>query len=66
MSDTKVIGQRLILLRAGKSRQQVAKAVNITVSALSNYENGIRVPRDEIKVALAREYGKTVEEIFFA
>jgi len=30
------------------------------------YEIGERVPRDEVKTRLAKLYGKTVEEIFFA
>jgi putative transcriptional regulator len=66
MPDAKIIGQRLIELRGGRDRAVVAKDLVISVSALSNYENGIRVPRDEIKLALARYYKKTVEEIFFA
>ena len=33
--------------------------------ALTMYETGQRVPRDEIKVKLARFYGKAVETIFF-
>jgi putative transcriptional regulator len=66
MPDAKTIGQRLIELRGNKERTEVAKDINISVSALSNYENALRIPRDEIKVSLARYYGKTVEEIFFA
>lgn len=66
MSDASVIGKRLLELRGDKSRSEVLKEVNITYSALSNYESGLRIPRDEIKVALAHYYGKTVEEIFFS
>ena len=46
-------------------RKTVADYCGISVSALSMYENGDRVPRDEIKVKLARLYGKTVESIFY-
>ena len=66
MPDASVIGQRLLMLRGDKPRGEVAKALDITYSALSNYESGIWVPRDEVKVSLARYYGKTIEEIFFA
>jgi len=34
--------------------------------AISSYENGERIPRDEIKIALARYYEATVEQIFFS
>jgi len=56
---------RLRLARGDRSREEVALACDISVSALSMYENGQRVPRDEIKVKLARCYGKTVEELFY-
>jgi DNA-binding XRE family transcriptional regulator len=56
---------RLRLARGDMSREDVAAACDISVSALGMYENGQRVPRDEIKVKLAKLYGKTVEELFF-
>lgn len=56
---------RLRLARGDRSREEVALVCDISVSALSMYENGQRVPRDEIKVKLARCYGKTVEELFY-
>lgn len=63
--DKLLIGKRLMKLRGNKTREEVAKAVNISVSALQMYENGRRVPKDEIKIRLASYYGKTVQEIFF-
>lgn len=60
------IGQRLKTLRGKKTREEVAEANGISRSALSMYECGLRIPRDEIKIRLARYYDKTVEEIFFA
>lgn len=66
MADATTIGKRLLKLRGDIPRKEVCKAVNITYTALSNYENGLRVPRDEVKVSLARFYDKTVEEIFFS
>ena len=63
--DRKRIARNLILLRGEKSREEVAKAVGISTSALAMYETGGRVPRDEIKMALANYYGKSVSEIFF-
>lgn len=63
--NAKKIGERLSNLRKNKSQDEVAKEVGISVSALSMYELGNRVPRDEIKVRLASYFGVTVEEIFF-
>lgn len=65
--DKVKIGQRLAELRKqnGKSAVEVAAAVNISQSALCQYETGARVPRDDIKIRLAKHYGVPVETIFF-
>ena len=60
------IGKRLRVLRGDRTMNTVAHAVGITQSALSNYENGIRVPRDATKVELANYYGVSVESLFYA
>ncbi len=65
MADKKTIGERLRTLRGDEPRENVCADVGISYSALTMYENGERVPRDEIKVALARRYNTTVEAIFF-
>lgn len=64
--DTKKIGKRLAELRGEKTQDEVAKAIGISTSALSSYECGDRIPRDPIKIEIARYYKKSVEEIFFA
>jgi putative transcriptional regulator len=63
--DKVAIGKKLLDLRGDKSRDEVAANVNISVSALQMYENGQRIPRDEIKVRLAVYYNTTVQDIFF-
>lgn len=63
--DAKVIGDRLLKLRGDRSREDVAKAVGVSVSAMSMYENGERIPRDRIKMRLADFYNQTVQELFF-
>ena len=63
--DKKAIGKRLEHLRGEKSRTVVANAVGVSVSALQMYENGERIPRDEIKVKLANYYNQTVRSIFY-
>ena len=60
------IGQKLIELRGARSREQIAAALGISVSAMQMYENNRRVPRDEIKMKLAQFYNVSVDEIFFS
>lgn len=64
--DAKKISETLRLLRGDKTLETVSKETGLTVSALSNYENGIRIPRDEVKITIANYYNKSVEEIFFS
>jgi transcriptional regulator with XRE-family HTH domain len=64
--DSCVIGERLKALRGGKKVEDVANALDISPSALSMYENGHRIPRDEIKVRIAMYYKTSIEAIFYA
>lgn len=64
--DTKKIGERLQTLRGSRTQREVAEAVGVTPMAISQYESGERIPRDEIKKALAKYYKRTVNSIFFA
>lgn len=59
------IAERMIKARGEMKRADVCKAVGISLSALTMYENGQRIPRDEIKVKLAKLYGTTVEALFY-
>lgn len=59
------IAEKLIALRGEKTREEVAKAINISISALQMYENGQRVPRDEIKIRIANYYNVSVQQLFF-
>ena len=60
------LGRRLRDLRGTIPRAEVAKAIGVSLSALTMYENGQRVPRDQIKVRIAEYFNKSVGEIFFA
>lgn len=62
--DPVAIGKRLIALRGNRTQTEVAKDVGISVAAISMYEIGERVPRDEVKVLLARYYNQTVGALF--
>lgn len=59
------IAERLIEARGQRSRKSIAKEIGVSLSAISMYETGARVPRDEIKVKLADCYHKTVQDLFF-
>ena len=63
--DTISMGKRLIELRGNKTQEEVAKALGISLSAVGMYERGERIPRDEVKIAIAKYYDVTVQSIFF-
>ena len=63
--DAAVIGKRLRELRGERSQQEVADATGVSKMAISKYETGLSIPGDDMKIALANYYGKTVEQIFF-
>lgn len=64
--NPKRIGERLSELRGDREQKVVAEAVGVSVSALSMYESGERVPRDDVKIALAHYYKTTVQSLFFS
>jgi transcriptional regulator with XRE-family HTH domain len=63
--DAKEIGARLRKLRGERTIAKVSEDTGIGVSALTMYELGNRIPRDEAKLALAGYYGVTVDSLFF-
>ena len=65
MFDKSLIAKKLTELRQKKQKtqQEVASALGLSVSAIAMYEAGVRVPRDEVK--LAQYYQTTVGYIFF-
>ena len=58
------LGETLRKLRGSRTRQKAAADLGISASALTMYENGNRIPRDEIKVKIAKYYGVGID-IFF-
>lgn len=62
--DSNKIAKNLVTLRGERSRESVAVALGLSLSTLTMYEIGARIPRDENKEKIARYYGKTVDEIF--
>lgn len=59
------IAERLVAARGDRKREEVAAAVGVSLSAVAMYENGERIPRDEIKIKLADYFKMTVQELFF-
>ena len=55
------VAERLQRLRGERSREEVAKAVGVSISAIAMYENGERIPRDGIKLKIAEYYQKSVQ-----
>lgn len=62
---SEVIAEKHISLRGEISRIEVAEAIGISVSALAMYEQGNRIPGDEIKIKLADFYCVPIQDIFF-
>lgn len=63
--NAKTIGEKLVGLRGCKTQEEVANSLGISVSALSMYERGERIPRDNIKIRIATYYKKPIHKIFF-
>ena len=63
--NPKKIGAKLKKLRGDIPLETVANAVGISRSALVMYERGERIPRDEIKIKLAKFFGVTIADLFF-
>lgn len=56
---------KLVDARGNRTQKRVANELGISQSALNMYENGERVPRDEIKERIAEYYGTSVGFLFF-
>lgn len=57
-------GKKLTELRGDKTQEEVGKDIGIATSTLGMYETEKRVPRDSIKIKLAKYYKRSVQEIF--
>lgn len=62
------VAEKLIEAREklNKSQIDVCRDLNIPQSTLSNYEQGTRIPKDDMKVILAKYYNTSVEALFFS
>ncbi|WP_326831230.1 helix-turn-helix transcriptional regulator [Anaerococcus porci] len=64
----KRLGNKLRRLREnnGKTQKSLSELFGISVSAISMYETGYRVPSDDIKKKYAAYFNVPVGDIFFA
>ena len=51
-------------LLAGISTTELAAVCGITEKAVLDYEAGARIPRDEVKISLAKHLGASMESLF--
>lgn len=58
-------GETLRELRGERSQKEVAESLGISTSAWAMYERNERIPRDDLKVKIARLFKTTVQDIFF-
>lgn len=65
MPTREQIGERLRALRGDRTLAEVADALGVSSMAVSLWENGKRIPSDEVKVRIAKYYGVTITSIFF-
>ncbi len=63
--DRQTIGMKLRALRGNATIETVSNSIGISASALTMYELGQRIPRDEIKIKLASYYNVRVDDLFF-
>lgn len=63
--NSKKMGEIISGLIGDIPRKNIADDLDISLSALNMYIRGERIPRDEIKLKMAKYFGKSVEEIFF-
>lgn len=52
-------------INRGLSQAQLADKLGISPSAMSAYEQGVRVPRDEVKVRIAEFFGVSILDVFY-
>lgn len=65
MIQKETTGMILRKLRGDRTQEEIAAALGITKSSWAMYERDERVPRDEVKIRIAKYFGKSVEELFY-
>lgn len=65
--DAIKIGKKIESLRKERriTQEELGNAIGVTAMAVSYYENGTRVPRDDTKIKIANYFCVPVHAIFF-
>ncbi len=58
-------GEKMRTLRGKESRRKVAEELGISFSSYVKYERNERIPRDDIKIKIAKRFRTSVQDIFF-
>ena len=63
----KTISKKLsdLRMKKGITRAELASMAGISLRAMDSYEQGTRIPRDEVKILLAKCLESSVQSIFF-
>ena len=66
--EKREIGAKISKLRQdfGLTKRSLAKELGIGYSTLCAYEYGTRCPSDEVKIRIAKLFGQSVSQIFYA
>lgn len=59
-------GEKLTILRGERTQAEIAQIIGVSKSSWAMYERNERIPRDEIKIRIARFFGRSVQDIFFS
>lgn len=59
-------GKTLRKLRGDRTQEEIARDIGITKSSWAMYEREERVPRDEVKIQIAKYFKLPVQDIFFS
>lgn len=61
------IGEKIQIFRQrnGMSRKQLAKAIDVSVSTLSNYENGVTLPDSKTLLKISATLNLSMDNLLF-
>ena len=63
--DKEEIASELKKLRGNIPRKDLAKILGVGPSAIRNYENGLRIPDENVKLRYSLFFNVKVDDIFF-
>lgn len=52
--------------KKGLTQAELANKIGVSPSAMSSYEQGIKTPRDEVKVRIAEFFDVSIVDVFYS